>query len=273
MLISRHRLQWPLTALWLLSSMAGLDVQAHEFWIEPAKFELAPGDLLEAHVRVGQDMKGDSLRYIPQLVEAFRLTTGGATRDVKSRIGDDPALSERVPDSGLHLLSYVSTDSQLTYSDPEKFRRFVETEGIQWVSAAHERRGLPVQGFSEDYQRFAKSLVKVGDGKGQDRPLGLEFELVLETNPYTDPDAVIVAQLQWLGKPLADAQISVFRRHRGEVSRTNFRTDVGGRISLPRRDAPGVYLLNAVHMIELPPNAEGAVWKSLWASTTFEVVE
>ncbi len=273
MLMSRHRPQWPLTTLWLLSSMTGLDVQAHEFWIEPVRFEVAPGDLLEAHVRVGQNMKGDSLHYIPRLVEAFRLTAGGATRDVKSRIGDDPALSEGVRDSGLHLLSYVSTDSQLTYSDPEKFRHFLETEGIQWVSAAHERRGLPAQGFSEDYQRFAKSLVKVGDGKGQDRPLGLEFELVLETNPYTDLDAVIVAQLQWLGKPLADAQISVFRRHRGKVSRTNFRTDAGGRVSIPRRDAPGVYLLNAVHMIEPPPNAEGAVWKSLWASTTFEVVE
>ena len=147
------------------------------------------------------------------------------------------------------------------------------TEGIQWVSAAHERRGLPAQGFSEDYQRFAKSLVKVGDGKGQDRPLGLEFELVLETNPYTDLDAVIVAQLQWLGRPLPDAQISVFRRHRGKVSRTNLRTDAGGRISIPHRDAPGVYLLNAVHMIEPPPNEQGVVWKSLWASTTFEILE
>ncbi len=273
MLISRHRPQWPLTALWLLSSTAGLDVEAHEFWIEPVKFEVAPGDLLEAHVRIGQNMKGDTLHYIPRLIEAFRLSAGGATRDVKSRIGDDPALSERVSASGLHLLSYVSTDSQLTYSEPEKFRRFVETEGIHWVSAAHERRGLPAQGFNEDYQRFAKSLVKVGDGKGQDRPLGLEFELVLETNPYTDLDAVIVARLQWLGKPLADTQISVFRRHRGMVSRTNLRTDAGGRITVARRDAPGVYLLNAVHMIEPPPNDQGVVWKSLWASTTFEIVD
>ena len=257
--------------LWLLSAMIGTNVKAHEFWIEPFRFEIATGDLLQADLRVGQDMKGDSLHYIPQRFEAFNLTAGNATRAVDSRAGDNPAVGETIPDSGLHVLSYVSVDSELAYSDPVKFERFLNNEGIEWVKAAHEQRGLPAQGFKEAYQRFAKSLVKVGDGTGTDRPLGLEFELVVETNPYTDRHSDLVALLLWRGKPLPRAQVTVFRRQDGDVNKTLFTTDAQGRVRIPRRGAPGVYLLNAVHMVEPPPNDHGVVWKSLWASTTFEV--
>jgi hypothetical protein len=257
--------------LWLLSAAVSLDVQAHEFWIEPVRFEIATGDVLQAHVRVGQEMKGDSLQYIPQRFEAFNLTAADATRPVQSRTGDNPAVSEILHDSGLHVLSYVSTDSQLTYPEREKFESFLTYEGIEWVKAAHQERNLAAHDFKEAYQRFAKSLVKVDDGQGRDRALGLEFELVVETNPYADQAADIVVQLLWRGKPFPQSQVNVFRRHDRKVSRTPFITDADGRIRIPRQGAPGVYLLNAVHMIEPLPNDDGIVWKSLWASTTFEL--
>lgn len=260
-------------ALFLLSAMTGLDARAHEFWIEPIRFEIAAGDVLQAHVRVGQEMEGDAILYIPQRFEAFDVTAAGATRPVRSRIGDRPVVSEVARDEGLHVLSYVSTDSQLTYSDAEIFESFLEYEGIDWVKAAHEQRRLPAQGFKEAYQRFAKSLVKVGDGEGRDRALGLELELVVETNPYTERDSDIVVRLLWRGKPFPQAQVNVFRRFGGKVAMTPVATDQEGRIRIPRRSAPGVYLLNAVHMIEPAPNVERIVWKSLWASTTFEIVD
>jgi len=271
MLASKRAHQTLPAVMWLLSALASLDLQAHEFWIEPIRFEITTGDVLQAHVRVGQEMRGDSLHYIPQRFEVFNLTAADATRPVQSRTGDNPAVNEIVQDNGLHVLSYVSTDSQLTYSDPETFENFLKHEGIEWVRAAHQKRGLPAQGFKEAYQRFVKSLVKVGDGEGGDRALGLEFELVVETNPYTDPTADIAVQLLWRGKPFPQAHVNVFRRHDREVSKTHFKTDAEGRIRIPRQGAPGVYLLNAVHMIQPASNDEGIVWKSLWASTTFEL--
>lgn len=270
---SQRELQLLSALLCLLSALIGRAAQAHEFWIEPVRFEVAAGELLQAHVRVGQQMKGDSLPYIPQGFATFDLTVGATTRPVTSRLGDVPAVSEIAQPEGLLIFSYVSNDSQLTYTEPGKFEHFLEYEGIEWVKAEHARRGLPALGFTEAYQRFAKSLVKVGDGNGRDRALGLKFELVVETNPYTDRDRDIVVQLLRQGRPFPAARINVFRRHHGEIGRTPFTTDAEGRIRVPRRGAPGVYLLNAVHMTEPAANDYGIVWKSLWASTTFEVIE
>ena len=270
MLISHHQRRI-LPGILLLLAALSRTALAHEFWIEPVRFEIAPGGLLQANVRVGQEMTGDALYYIPQVFERFDLTVDDATRPVASRTGDNPAVNEIVDANGLLVISYVSTDSQLTYSEPEKFEYFLEYEGIGWVKTAHEKRGLPAFGFKEAYQRFAKSLVKVGDGHGGDRALGLAFELVVESNPYTDRDSDVVAQLLWQGNPFPHAQVNVFRRHAGRVSRTHVITDTAGRVSIPRFGAPGVYLLNAVHMVEPPPNDAGVVWKSLWASTTFEL--
>lgn len=268
----RKRQVLPLLAGLLLVTVAPI-AQAHEFWVEPARFTIMPGDVLEADIRVGEDMKGEPMLYLPQRIERFELRLGDRMLPTDSRTGDRPAFKASLDEAGLLVLAYVSTESRLTYSEPEKFDRFLRYEGIEWVRAEHERRGLPAWGFSEAYQRFAKSLVKVGAGTGEDRPLGLALELVLETNPYTDRQRDIVARLLWRGQPLPTAQVNVFRRHDGDISRTPYRTDDEGRIRIPRDGAPGTYLLNAVHMIEPASNDQGIVWKSLWASTTFELIE
>lgn len=269
---SRHLHQLLPAFFWVLIQFVSLPVQAHEFWIEPFRFQADPDKPLIANLRVGQNLKGDTLFYLPDAFNSFTITQGDMTRPVKSRTGDQPALMEAVGGEGLTILSYVSTDSTVTYEEPEKFASFLQHEGLEWVQAAHEKRGLPASGFSELYQRFAKALVQVGEGGGQDRALGLRFELVLEDNPYTGGQEAINARLLLEGKPHADARINVFRQHGDDISMTPHTTDAQGRIRIARQDAQGMYLLNAVHMLE--PSAAGqqeAVWKSLWASITFEI--
>ena len=56
--------------------------------------------------------------------------------------------------------------------------------------------------------------------------------------------------------------------------KTELHTDEEGRVEIPRANG-GIFLINAVRMIQ--PNEEtaqqtGAVWESLWASTTYEIV-
>ena len=139
---------------------------------------------------------------------------------------------------------------------------------------AHEKRGLPELDFTELYKRFAKSLVKVGDGAGQDREVGMLIEWVVETNPYTSDDLeAVTAQLLYQGKPFTDSHVVVFTKLNDEVTRQTFTTDKEGRVSVPV-DQGGLFLVNAVHMIEPTKEQSGgkdAEWMSLWASTTYEI--
>lgn len=261
--------------LWLLLFWSG--AHAHEFWIEPTRFKITDADKIVANIRVGQYFKGNDYTFVPDKFVAFSITDSSGKRAVSGRLGDLPAVNEAPLRPGLQILTYHSTPTTLQYSDFEKFARFARKEGIAWVVDAHKRRGLPANSFTEAYTRYAKSLVQVGDVAGEDQPVGMPFELVAETNPYTaQPADDIWVKLLWRGQALADAQISVFRKPEGcQAGKSLVFTDADGRASIPR-GAGGRFLLNAVHMIE--PSAEtassnGAVWHSLWASLVFELPE
>jgi len=251
----------------------GNQLIAHEFWLEPINFELQVNDKIRAHEKVGQDFKGNKYSYLSSSYVSLDITQRGKTRAIKSRLGDLPAVSVTADEEGLVILSAVTTPSTVTYETWEKFENFLRNKGLEWVIEEHKRRKLPEKNFSESYRRYAKSLVKVGNGKGNDQQLGLLFEWVLETNPYTTDTNKIKARLLWQGKPHANADISVFNRRGDELIKTHLVTNKEGRIEIPRAKG-GKFMLNAVKMLEASEeiNKEtGAVWDSRWASMTYEV--
>jgi uncharacterized GH25 family protein len=246
---------------------------AHEFWLEPISFEINVGEKLRAHEKVGQDFKGNKYSYLDSSYVSLDLTLGDKTHAVKSRLGDLPAVSELVEEEGLAILSAVTTPSIVTYETWEKFVNFINNKELLWVIDEHKKRNLPEKNFSESYRRYGKSVVKVGHGKGNDRALGLLFEWVLETNPYTTTNGDIKAQLLWQGKPYANAHVSVFNRIGNELIKTDLHTDSEGRVEIPRAKG-GKFMINAVKMItatEEITKETGAVWDSRWASITFEL--
>lgn len=257
-----------------LSIIMAQAASAHEFWLEPLAFEVAPETNIKVHIKVGQMMDGDTYAYYPSNFERFDMTVGDETKPLTGRFAQSPAVEQLAELKGLHVLTYQSKPSTLRYEKRETFESFLKNEGIEWVLKAHERRGLPELDFTELYTRYAKSLVKVGDGAGQDRAMGLLIEWVVETNPYTTQDLeAVTAQLLYLDKPFANSHVVVFTKLGGEVTRQILTTDEEGRVSIPVGKG-GVFLVNAVHMIEPTDEQTGdtkAEWMSLWASTTYEV--
>jgi len=245
--------------------------QAHEFWIEPVDFTPASDEPLVANIRTGQMLKGDPSPYIRSFFVAFVVTYKSAVGAVTGSLGDRPALNVQPGGDGLHIAAYQSVPSVLRYKKREKFEKFVRKEGFAWVLEAHDKRGLPEEGFKEGYTRFAKSLIASGNAEGNDRELGLRIELIALTNPYTDAGPIKV-QVLFERKPLEDVQIAIFRRDaEGEVTRETLRSDGDGRAVIARKDAETT-LLSAVHMVE-PDEAlakrKNVVWHSLWASLTY----
>lgn len=250
-----------------------LTATAHEFWIDARQWQVAPGDPLQADLRVGQDFEGPSFSYLPHRTRRFDIVTGDSVIPVNGRAGDKPGLDTKAPAEGLAIVVHVTEDYTLTYKEWEKFEAFLGHKDWSTLLAEHRARGLPEMDFRERYSRHAKALVAVGDGGGSDRDVGLETEIVALANPYTDalPDGLPVKVL-YQGRPRADAQVEVFAKAAdGTVSVELYRTDDAGLTTLPV-EAGVTYLVDSVVLRPLEPQSEGdPVWESIWASLTFQV--
>jgi hypothetical protein len=248
--------------------------KAHEFWIEPVRHQIAPGEAIEARLRNGQKFVGVALPFLPAGYRRFEVVEGDTVRKVEGRLGDEPALN--LPDAaeGLAIVVLETTDSTVTYTDPEKFPAFVAHKDFPGALEEHAARGLPAADFTEVYSRHVKALIAVGAGEGADRALGLRTEIVAEANPYTD-DVTGGLPLRVLldGAPRADAQVELFARAPdGSVGITLHRTDAEGRVTVPV--APGhAYFADAVVLLDTGNDmpAIGPVWQSLWAGLSFAV--
>ena len=264
-----------LAAAFLVPALWAAPTLAHEFWIEAEDYTLQPGETLRADTRVGMRFKGNTQAFLPPRHTRFDIVSGDAVQPLASRIGDRPAVQQRVEGEGLAIVVHQATDTVLTYKDPAKFAQFVREEGLDGTLEAHAARGLPEDGFREVYSRHVKALVDLGPG-GEDRALGLPIELVVEGDPYSEPmPSGVSVRALYNGEPMAGALLNVFAREadweREQTEHTPIRLDDEGRATVPL--VPGRrYLANVVKMRE--PDAgkaerTGAVWESLWASTTW----
>ena len=255
--------------------------QAHEFWISPDDYVVEADGIVTAALRNGEDFAGSSLSYIPNRAARFDMVVDGATAPVPARLGDNPAFSVEGLPEGLMVIVHETTDSTITYRPKggrtgwERFVAFTEHKAMDGAPEDHVARGLPQEGVTERYRRFAKALVAVGGGAGADAPVGLRTEIVAEANPYTDDlsDGLPVTVL-FEGEPRANAQVELFERAAdGTVAVTTHVTDDAGRAALPVR-AGHEYLADAVTLLPLDPETnEGAQWQTLWAALTFAVPE
>jgi len=264
-----------LSCLWVLVLLCGAApvAQAHEFWIDPLAYRVAPGAKLEADIRIGTKLKGARYSYNPMEFRRFELVQNGKSMKVQGRAGDRPALAMAAPDEGLVTVVHVTRDNRLSYPNWEKFETFCTEKDFRWALEAHLERGLPRENFREIYSRHAKSLMAAGHGRGADVKVGLLTEIVAEANPYTDDlSAGLPVRVFYDGAPRANVQVEVFARApNGNVRITRQRTDGNGRARIAVK--PGhAYLVDSVVMRPITPkSASDPVWESLWASLTFAV--
>lgn len=244
---------------------------AHEFWIEPDAFQVAPSAKITAKLKNGQEFKGTTLSYFDRNITRFDVVMGDVVTPVEGRMGDNPALNVTATAPGLVIVVHETTPSYVTYKAWEKFQAFAAHKDFPDIEARHAANGFGPVPFKERYTRHAKALIAVGDGAGSDRPLGLKTEFVALTNPYAaDFEGTMRVQLLDEGQPRADAQVEVFDRDpEGGVSITLHRTDDQGIAAIPV--TPGHdYLFDGV-VLRTADDSDEAVWDTFWAALTFGV--
>ena len=256
---------------YLIGMFVCFPVSAHEYWLQPDDFTINSEERINIHIKIGQQFKGNNFAYLPSEIESIEIHLDDKTKPIRPRLGDYPAISYPPLGNGLNIISLESKVFKLNYETSDKFEKFVRNNGLDWVLAEHNRRRLPPEDFIEAYRRHAKTLIQVGNVTGQDRQLGMEFEWVLKSNPYTDTSDEFVAQLWWRGKVFAGSQARLFVKSNDKLTEQLLTTNSDGRVSF-KRIPDATYLINAVHMI-LPEQSTveetDAVWESRWASLTF----
>jgi len=247
---------------------------SHEFWIDVTDYTIAPGETLEAALRVGEDFEGSSYAYVPTNFRRFEIAMGDAAPEpVEGRIGDRPALSMVPEEGGLTAILHVTRDYELTWETWEQFTSFVGHKAGDGVLERHAEQGYAEDAVREVYSRYGKALVAVGEGAGEDRPFGLLTEIVALENPYTgDLSDGLDVRVLYQGEPRAEAQVEIFAKDGdGAVEVTKAQTDAQGVATIPV--SPGsTYLLDSV--VFRQPAEDTApefdpMWETLWASLTF----
>ncbi|MGV6840146.1 MAG: DUF4198 domain-containing protein [Planktomarina sp.] len=245
---------------------------AHEFWIAPEKYQISEGQSILAHFRVGQDFKGSTQSWADFRTTQSYVAHGGTMKPYAGNLGDRPAMQVTADKDGLWILAHETANDFLTYSEWDKFTAFVQHKDFEGALQRHETRGLPQIGFGETYRRYAKTLVAVGSGAGQDGRVGFDIELVALDNPYTTTAQALPVQVWYKGVPRVDTQVEVFERSSdGAVAISKLRTDGNGIAMVPIK-AGHVYMIDNVALEERDgTSSRGEVWHSMWANLTFMV--
>lgn len=264
-----------LSALSVICTIASISpAVAHEFWLAPVEYTIATNDNIVVDLRVGQNFDGAAFAFIPNHFVRFEAVLGDKVIPVNSRIGDRPALNMTLPDAGLWVIVHETTDRRLTYQDWDKFVQFVEHKGFPDVLQNHAARNLPQTDFRENYRRFVKTLIAVGNGAGMDRDMGLRTEIIALANPYTDDlTNGLPVIVMFEGAPRTNVQLEIFdRAPSGDVTISTQQTDNQGQAVIPVQSGHE-YNLDAVTMLPLPVNdpLQDPAWESLWAGLTFRV--
>ena len=254
------------TALFVFALQAS-SVSAHEFWVEPVNSK-------SANMRVGQMMVGENLPYLDRIVLSARHFGPDGEEALGGREGDLPALAVDLSAPGLHVITLETKPAYIVFDTLAEFGDYLGYEGLQNVLTRHEARALPSTEIAEEYWRYARALVQSGPALAgdTDAPVGLRYELVAVTSPFSSTDGQVELKLTWEGAAEAGAQIAVFHKGPGAdgaVSRALLQSDENGKVTA-KVNEPGVYVFNAVHMLD-GTGPGSVVWQSHWASLSFEI--
>jgi Domain of unknown function (DUF4198) len=247
---------------------------AHDFWILPTTFQPEVGSAIGLRLLVGEHFVGERVPRTATQIERFFVAGPSGEREVLGREGMDPAGLLRADTPGTWVAGYRSRPSRVELA-AGAFEQYLKEEGLEHVIAERARRGETSSPGREQFSRSVKTVLNVGGASeraGFNRILGLSLEIVPERDPRQVDPAGLPVRLLYNGKPLANAQLVVFRQEEREAGPVEpiarLRSDRDGRAVVP--SSPGRWLIKAVQM-RRADEGSSVDWESIWTSLTFSV--
>lgn len=257
-----------------LLSCRGAD--AHDFWLQPARYWLEPGAITPMTLQVGHGAARQRSPIARRRILRFAAYAArGEAIDLRDDLhpgaaADDAVL--RLADPGVYVLA-LETDARAESHLPAlRFNDYLQAEGLTPAIEQRKRlRRMDADG-SENYSRHAKAIVCVGTSTAaQDvvtRALGLDLEIVPERSPYQQPRPPHLPVRVFLrGEPLPGALVKLTALEHDEQPFETHLTDAEGRARFVLPDR-GAWLLNVVWTRPQPAEAD-TEFETMFSSLSF----
>ena len=226
-------------------------VSAHDFWIQPARFQVEGNTPLFFTFQVGHGQFRDRWNNNDRVISLNDFTLGNA-RDLKGQLRSgrpfDFATSSGAP--GVHVIAMQSNFA--TSELPAiRFNDYARQEGLVPILATRKAAGATSKPGRERYSRRAKALLQVGQATPANqafatRPLGLKLEIVPERSPYAlGASRILPVQILYNKRGLANATVKLTNLAADERPVAVLVTDRNGRarFTVP---ATGTWQMNVI---------------------------
>lgn len=197
---------------------ASSGAQAHDFWLQPLKWNAPVSEPFELSLLVGHGPSRQRSPIAKSRIIRFEAIDGrGRRADLRNRLHlngakGDATLAFRQPGSCLLVLE---TDTRAeSHLSAIRFNDYLQTEGLTPALELRSRLGRMGMDGSENYSRHAKAIVVIGGGAPLDaaltRPVGMALEIVPERNPLARRGARgLPVRIYYHGAPLAGALVKL----------------------------------------------------------------
>lgn len=247
---------------------------AHDLFLKPESFFIPPGSDVRVAVLNGSfsaseaSVTSDRLRDLSLVGPAGRRPL---PHESWQPAGDSTWLTLHTGAAGTYLVGASLFPRAITLAAPE-FNAYLKEDGIPDVLEARTRRGELNTPARERYQKHVKTLLQVGDARGDGYAtiLGYPAEIVPLANPYAARTGDTLAFRCLLdGRPVANQLVIAGGEHAGApLAERSVRTDANGvaRFTL---ESAGKWYVKFIHMEAVA--RDSVDYESKWATLTFEL--
>ncbi len=190
-------------------------VSAHDFWLQPDTFQVAPGATTTMSLQVGHGGNRQKSLMTADRVTRFDSFSIGSHLDRRPELKLGDANVDTIlhfPKTGLQLLVFETNG---TYSDlPDiRFNDYIAFEGMTPALELRQKTRTTTADGKEVYSRRAKALIQVGPYNKSDdaiamKPVGMSLEIVPLANPYAPAfRGELRVRIYYYGKPVAGATV------------------------------------------------------------------
>lgn len=233
-------------------SLVATPLAAHDFWLQPLRFQTEVGKPLPITFQLGhgqfrQRWEGaDRVLLIDDLLPHSR-------QHLKSLVMTNNAQADLVPTFQAPGLHVVAMQTSFAKSDLPaiRYNDYIKAEGLALPIAKRNHDGTTATDGRERYSRRAKTYIQVGKQTPANtalatRALGLKLEIVPDRNPYDlGPDRMLPVHVMYKGHRLANATVMLTSLEFDSRPVATVVTDKAGRASF-RVPPVGEWLVNVL---------------------------